>query len=115
MREAGIKFIQQKPVKVHPIKEGRRVPLKQLILKLKLQDYDVDAPYNSEEIKVSRVQIPLQQHIGTAASSIVRSGQLVEAGQLIAEVAKGKLGASVHASIGGKVTSVNEKMISIET
>ena len=27
MREAGIKFVQQKEVKVHPIKEGRRVPL----------------------------------------------------------------------------------------
>ncbi len=45
MREAGIKFIQQKPVKVHPIKEGRRVPLKQLIMKLKLQDYDVDSTF----------------------------------------------------------------------
>ena len=115
MRAEGIRFIQQKPVKVHPIKDGRRVPLSQLIMKLKLQDYDVDAPYNSEEIKVSRVHIPLQQHIGSIASSIVKSGQLVEAGQLIAEVAEGKLGANIHASISGKVTNADDKMISIET
>ena len=49
MREAGIKFIQKKEVKAHPIKEGRRVPLKQLIMKLKLQDYDVEAPFNSKK------------------------------------------------------------------
>ena len=36
MKEAGIKFIQQKSVNVHPIKDGRRVPLKQLIMKLKI-------------------------------------------------------------------------------
>ena len=115
MRAEGIRFVQQKPVKVHPIKDGRRVPLSQLIMKLKLQDYDVDAPYNSEEIKVSRVHIPLQQHIGSVASSIVKGGQLVEVGQLIAEVAEGKLGANIHASISGKVTNVDDKMISIET
>jgi Na+-translocating ferredoxin:NAD+ oxidoreductase RnfC subunit len=115
MRAEGIRFVQQKPVNVHPIKDGRRVPLSQLIMKLKLQDYDVDAPYNSEEIKVSRVHIPLQQHIGSIASSIVKSGQLVEAGQLIAEVAEGKLGANIHASISGKVTNADDKMISIET
>ena len=115
MRAEGIRFVQQKPVKVHPIKDGRRVPPSQLIMKLKLQDYDVDAPYNSEEINVSRVHIPLQQHIGSVASSIVKSGQLVEAGQLIARVADDKLGANIHASISGKVTKTDDKMILIET
>ncbi|MEJ2507614.1 MAG: 4Fe-4S dicluster domain-containing protein, partial [Ignavibacteriaceae bacterium] len=38
MRNEGIKFVQKKPVKVHPIKEGRRVPLKQLVQNLKLRD-----------------------------------------------------------------------------
>ena len=115
MREAGIKFVQQKPVKVHPIKDGRRVPLKQLIMKLKLQDYDVEAPFNSKNISVGKVKIPLQQHIGKPARAIVKAGEVVEAGQLIGEISDNELGANVHSSINGKVTGVSEKFILIES
>jgi len=115
MRDAGIKFVQQKPMKVHPIKEGRRVPLKQLIMKLKLQDYDVEAPYNPEKIPVKKVRIPLQQHIGNPATAIVKKGEGVEEGQIIGKISDGELGANIHASINGKVTDVNEKFISIES
>lgn len=114
MKEAGIKFIQQKPVKVHPIKEGRRVPLKQLIIKLKLQEYDHEVPFSQKEIKVGSVQIPLLQHIGNPSSPIVKKGEFVKEGQMIAEAVEGKLGANVHASIKGKVTNVTDKFITIE-
>lgn len=115
MREGGIKFIQQKPVKVHPIKEGRRVPLKQLIMKLKLQDYDVGAPFNPEKIAIKKVKIPLQQHIGKTAIAKVKVGEIVEEGQLIGKIPEGELGANIHSSISGKVKEVNEKFILIES
>jgi len=115
MKEAGIKFIQQKPVKIHPIKEGRRVPLKQLIMKLKLQDYDVEAPFTSRNISVRKVRIPLQQHIGKSAQAIVKKGELVEEGQMIGKIPEGELGANIHASIKGKVEAVTEKFILIES
>lgn len=115
MREAGIKFIQQKEVKVHPIKEGRRVPLKQLIMKLKLQDYDVEAPFNSKSISVDNVQIPLQQHIGKTAKAIVKKGEVVEEGQMIGKIPDNELGANIHASISGKVKEVTEQFVSIES
>jgi Na+-translocating ferredoxin:NAD+ oxidoreductase RnfC subunit len=115
MHEAGIKFIQQKPVKVHPIKEGRRVPLKQLIMKLKLKDYDVEAPYNSEKIPVKKVRIPLQQHIGSPAKTAVKKGEVVEEGQTIGKVPDGELGANIHASISGKVKEVKDDYILIES
>ncbi|MCW8804827.1 MAG: hypothetical protein OQK56_00070, partial [Ignavibacteriaceae bacterium] len=111
----GIKFIQQKPVKIHPIKEGRRVPLKQLIMKLKLQDYDVEAPFNSRNISIRKVRIPLQQHIGEPARSIVKKGESVEEGQMIGKISDGELGANIHASIKGKVAEVTEKFILIES
>jgi len=114
MREAGIKFIQQKPVKVHPIKEGRQVPLKQLIMKLKLQDYDVEAPYNLEKISISKVRLPLQQHIGKPAKAIVKKGELVEEGQMIGKIPDEVLGANIHASINGKVSQVTSENIFIE-
>ncbi|MBP1683065.1 MAG: Respiratory-chain dehydrogenase domain, 51 kDa subunit, partial [Ignavibacteriaceae bacterium] len=115
MREAGIKFIQQKPVKVHPIKDGRRVPLPQLIMKLNLQDYDVEAPFNPGEIKVNKVLIPLQQHIGNPAQVVVKKGEMVKAGQLIGKVPEGELGANVHSSINGKVREATPEFISIES
>ncbi|MBE0570833.1 MAG: 4Fe-4S dicluster domain-containing protein [Ignavibacteriaceae bacterium] len=115
MRAEGIKFVQQKPVKVHPIKDGRQVPLKQLIMKLKLQDYDVDAPYNSEKISINKVRIPLQQHIGKPAKPIVKKGELVEEGQIIGKIPDGELGANIHASITGRVSDVTSESISIES
>jgi Na+-translocating ferredoxin:NAD+ oxidoreductase RnfC subunit len=115
MKEAGIKFIQQKPVKIHPIKEGRRVPLKQLIMKLNLLDYDVDASFNSKNISVDKVRIPLQQHIGKPTRSTVKKGESVEEGQMIGKIPDGDLGANIHASINGKVKEVTEEFISIES
>lgn len=115
MKAEGIKFIQQKPVKVHPVKEGRRVPLKQLIMKLKLQDYDVEAPFNHENIPVKKVKIPLQQHIGKPAKAKVKIGDIVEEGQIIGEISEGELGANVHASISGKVKNVSKEIILIES
>jgi Na+-translocating ferredoxin:NAD+ oxidoreductase RnfC subunit len=115
MHEAGIKFVQRKPVKVHPIKEGRRVPLKQLILKLKLQDYDVDAPYNSEKIPVKKARIPLQQHIGIKATAIVKKGEIIKEGQMIGKIPDGELGANIHASINGKIKEATVDYILIES
>jgi Na+-translocating ferredoxin:NAD+ oxidoreductase RnfC subunit len=115
MREAGIKFIQQKEVKVHPIKEGRRVLLKQLIMKLNLQDYDSDAPFAAKNISVNKVRIPLQQHIGKPALAIVKKGDSVEEGQLIGNIPNKELGANIHASITGKIKEVTEQFISIES
>jgi hypothetical protein len=115
MRIAGMKFVQQKPVKVHPIKEGRRVPLKQLIMRLKLQDYDVSAPFNSKEITVSKVKILLQQHIGVVAKATVKKSEVVKAGNLIGRVNENELGSNIHASINGDVTEVTDKYILIES
>ena len=115
MRDAGIKFIQQKPLKVHPIKEGRRVPLKQLIKKLKLADYDVEAPFNSEIIKVEKIKILLQQHIGKPAKTVVKKGEKVKEGQMIGQISDGELGANIHSSINGKVAEVAEEYILIES
>ena len=113
MRNEGIKFVQQKPVKVHPIKEGRRVPLTQLIQKLSLKDFDVKAPFNSTKLETDNVKIPLKQHIGETSIPIVKEGESVDAGQLIANVPEGKLGANIHSSISGKVKEVTEAYIKI--
>jgi len=114
MRSERIKFVQIKPVKVHPMKEGRRVPLKQLIKRLNIQDYDVPAPYIKTEFQASEVKILLKQHAGEPAVPIVMIGDRISKGQLIASINMGKLGTNIHSSISGTVTQVTGEYIRIK-
>ena len=54
------------------------------------------------------VRIALNSHIGAPALPVVKPGQRVDFGQLIAEPPAGKLGAKYHASIAGTVTQAGE-------
>lgn len=51
------------------------------------------------------VTIPLSQHIGAPARPLVKRGDMVKVGQLLAE-AGGFVSAPVHSSVSGKVTAV---------
>lgn len=55
----------------------------------------------------ARVVIPLSQHIGAPARAIVAKGDMVLVGQKIGE-AQGYVSANVHASVSGKVVSVED-------
>lgn len=114
MRTMGIQHLQQKEVKVHPMKEGRRVPLKMLMKKINLYDYDAQTPFTKEYPEPSSVKILLKQHVGSAAKPVVSIGDNVDEGTLIADMAEGTLGAKIHSSIAGKVTQVSEDYIRIQ-
>jgi len=113
MKSTGLKYEQPKPVKVHPIKEGRRVPLKQLMKKMDILKYDANTPFVKDGPKPSQVKILLKQHVGVPAKAVVKIGDVVSEGDLIADIESGKLGAKIHASISGKVTHVSEEFIKI--
>jgi electron transport complex protein RnfC len=51
------------------------------------------------------VRIPMNMHLGAPSRPIVREGERVKIGQLIAE-SEGHLGVKVHASVSGVVTDV---------
>lgn len=113
LRAAGIKYVQQKPVKAHPMKEYRRVPQSLLRERLKVERYEQPTPYTAKQPAPARVRILTKQHTGQAALPAVREGETVKAGQVVARMAEGALGANVHASIDGKVTAVTNEMIEI--
>lgn len=94
-------------VEVHPMKEFRRVPMKLLVKRLGVAEYDAGAPWDSTPVSPSSVDIPLSQHMGSPAVPIVKKGESVRKGQMIGETEAGKLGAPVHASISGLVTEIN--------
>ncbi len=113
MKKMGMKYQQQKEVKVHPMKEGRRVPLKQLMKRLDLLKFDTHTPFTANLPKPNEVKINLKQHVGSPAIPKVKLGSNVEVGDLIASIEDGKLGANIHASISGKVTHISENYIQI--
>jgi Na+-translocating ferredoxin:NAD+ oxidoreductase RnfC subunit len=112
-REAGLKFVQQAPVEVHPMKEYRRVPLSQLRRRLQVEEYERETPYEPANWLPSVVRIKLKQHAGQAANPTVQEGRKVKKGQLVGRVENGKLGANVHASIDGKVRAVTSEYVEI--
>jgi len=114
MRSAGIKFVQKKEVRVHPMKESRRVPLTQLRKRLKVEEYEAETPFEKIDFSPSEVRIKLQQHIGQPAQAVVKAGERVKKGALIAAVAASDLGVNIHASIDGKVAAVTDQWIEIK-
>lgn len=111
LRAAGLgKWQGPAQVEVHPMKEYRRVPMKMLLKKLGIEDLEAQAPLKEVPHQPSRVDIPLKQHVGVGSLPVVGVGDRVSKGQLIAAIPEGQLGATVHASISGKVTAIAESI-----
>ncbi len=90
---------------------NRRVPIARLIRKLGLSDYTNKGPMLDATVSPARVTLPLRQHLGAPAEPVVRAGQAVKAGDVVAEPPAGQLGARIHASIDGRVTSIAGEVV----
>jgi Na+-translocating ferredoxin:NAD+ oxidoreductase RnfC subunit len=110
MRDQGITWNGKMEVQPHPMYEGRRTPLKQLMKKLGVTEYDHPSVFCTDERQPLRVEIPLAQHIGSPAVAIVRVGERVSKGQCIGAIPDGKLGARIHASMEGVVGSIGDSI-----
>lgn len=113
LRKAGIRppaGVIPKPVTES--REYRKVPEERLMARLALTKYDKEAPMSEELVEVSKVVINLSQHIGAPAQALVKAGDEVKRGQMIAQPANG-LSVGIHASICGKVTEVTDRHIVI--
>jgi len=108
----GAKPVKQVAGEVDPARDLKRVPISRMIAKLGITEYDVPAPM-AGEVVTDTVKIPLKMHIGAPAVSVVEKGAAVKAGDLIADIKEGALGAKVHASIDGIVTEVTGEAITI--
>jgi Na+-translocating ferredoxin:NAD+ oxidoreductase RnfC subunit len=94
--------------------ENKKVPVSRLISRLGVSRYDVPAPFTENFAQVKKVRIPLKMHIGVPAAGIVKIGDAVEKGQLIAAMEENRLGANIHASISGTVANVTKEFIEID-
>jgi Na+-translocating ferredoxin:NAD+ oxidoreductase RnfC subunit len=115
MRRAGLKWTGPTTVKPHPMRDGRRVPIKTLMKKLRVQQYDDPAPLLSDEIKPRRLVLPLKQSAGCPCQPLVKAGDHVSAGQLIGEPPPNALGVLLHAPLAGTVEEVSEARVVLRT
>ncbi len=96
----------------HPEKEYRRVNTDRMIARLGLSKYDLHE-FPLKQVETDRVIISLTQHVGAPSTPVVKAGERVERGQLIADIPTGALSSKVHASISGTVTNINNQKIEI--
>lgn len=111
MKEQGITWTGKMEVEPHPMYEGRRTPLKMLMKRLGITEYDHESEFDATIPTPQRVEIPLTQHIGAPATATVQVGDNVVRGQCIGDIPEGTLGARVHASIDGIVRSVGNAIL----
>src|ERR1035437_4587934 len=107
-RERGLVFKgSPESVTPHPLAEFRRVPMRRLIARLGLGEFNNVGPLKEYVFSPRTVKVLLKQHAGVPAVPVVKCGDRVQVGDLLAVPEEGKLGARVHASIDGvvKVTS----------
>jgi Na+-translocating ferredoxin:NAD+ oxidoreductase RnfC subunit len=98
-------------IRPHPLFRERRVPIRRLMAKLGLMSFRNVGPLTDVPLRPGRVVLPLRQHVGSPALPVVRLGQRVRTGDLVAAPPEGKLGANIHASIDGRVQSIEDTIV----
>ncbi|GAB4112961.1 MAG: 4Fe-4S dicluster domain-containing protein [Candidatus Caldatribacteriota bacterium] len=103
--------------KIRDEQKNRKIPSSRIINRLRLNKYEENTrkvALRVVETDSSCVEILLKQHTGVPSHPIVKIGEMVNEGDLIAEIPPGKLGATLHASIKGKITFLDEQRIIIK-
>ena len=111
-RERGLTFKgTPDSVTPHPMAEFRRVPMRRLIAKLGLGEFNNTGPLTEYAFAPRNVNLLLKQHAGAPAVPLVKCGDRVREGDLLAAPENGTLGARIHASIDGKVTVTRDAIL----
>lgn len=111
MQRSGRKWDRPVTVRPHPMRDGRRVPIRSLVRRLQLEAYDQPASWVQGALRPSRLVLPLKQHAGAPCQPLVRPGERIRAGQPIGAVPQGALGCPVHAPVDGRVVSVGADIV----
>jgi Na+-translocating ferredoxin:NAD+ oxidoreductase RnfC subunit len=108
-----LKWYGSGDVTVHPMYDYRKVRTEKLMQRLDVLMFRDEGPLKEFNFKPDIVRVPLDQHIGIPAQPAVKFGDIVNKYDLIGRSA-GKISSNVHASIDGKVISINKNEIIIQ-
>lgn len=112
--DQGIRYkVTKETFDARSVRPYRQLPSKRLIARLGLKAFDQDATYSEMTLNPEYVTIALSQHVGAPAVPLVQVGDLVTCGQKIGCIPDGSLGATIHASVSGRVTARDQYSITI--
>lgn len=111
MRKANLKWSGPTTVKVHPMRDGRHVPIATLTRRLSVEEYDRHAPFQSDGLRPRILVLPLKQSAGAACVPAVKPGERVHSGQVIGAPAPNALGALLHCPVEAMVQAVETDRI----
>jgi hypothetical protein len=113
LRKKGVRPEMAEFKGVSADRDYKKVPMHRLIARLGLTKYNIGAEFVEDEILPKEVKIMLNQHIGPVCTPLVKKGDKVTQGMMIATPGE-KLGAATHSPIDGTVTSVTDKYIIVK-
>lgn len=114
-RAAGMKNPHTNSIATpHEFREYRRIAKDRLTRRYGLIDYESHNLVFSRFPDPPTVKPSLIQAIGAPSEPVVKIGDSVSKGALIARIPDGKLGAALHASIDGTITNITGETITIE-
>lgn len=103
------------PEKVREERTSRLVSSSTLIDRLGIRKYVKDHVEKKDtKFTPSVVYIQLSQHVGKPATAVVKPGDKVSVGQIVAQTAWEDLGTTMHSSIDGTVREVTDRFVIIE-
>lgn len=112
LRAAGIRYNREDTVyTADREREGRKIPSGRVAARMGVlpwYDLKIDQLIEGNPLKV---EIPVSMHIGAPSEPVVKAGDTVKEGQLIAKIPEGAMGANIHASISGKIISVGKRIV----
>lgn len=111
-RKNGIKPIEIDNIKEKKDRDYKRVPVKRVLSRLGLTKFDKEAEICNFSGEIKELKINLKQSIGKESSPIVKVGESIKKGQVIAEV-DNCLGVYLHSPINGKIKNISNEFIEI--
>ncbi len=103
------------PEKVREERTSRLVSSSRLIDRLGIRKYVKDSVERDYmEFAPKLVYIPFSQHVGKPATAVVKVGDTVKIGDVVAQTEADALGTTMHASINGRVKEITDKFVIIE-
>ena len=114
LKKGGIPVPEVSEAPVKEERNGRYILKSRLTARLGLTEYNHSALLDESEYNPKKVKLLLSQHIGKPAEAVVKMGDTVKVGDVIATADENALGVNIHSSINGTVTDVTDKYIVIK-
>ena len=102
------------PAGVHEFRRYRKIGKDRLVRRHRLTAYDRHDLTLSGPHEPGVVRLALGQSAGAPSEPVVKPGDRVAKGDLVAKIPEGKLGSNLHASIDGTVSAIEDGFIVIE-